>query len=592
MPSFFASGGLNTFPPTPPHTNVAPRLETDPSFYASAGASATTGGHAGFAFGRYGAGAEYEKYQPTYPNPYHGRGDLNHKNSSGKQQLMAQQMLYNNPLTHGHSHGHGHGLGLGLGHGHHGLMAMHGSKLAPMDSAVPPQYRRHDPMIHQDQHHIQQHLQHQHQQRKQQHQQPQQHHQQQHQQQQQQQAKEQKTTGGVAAHLDYDMDQMTDFVAEMAHGMYALYQSKLVLADIDMLRSVHPGTTPPSQFRKYVSQILSSTRLPSSTILLGLYYLASRMRMLSSADVYPTAVKASSSSSSTPATTQVYRMLTTGLLLGSKFLDDNTFQNRSWAEVSSIPVADLNSMELEWLFGFEWKIHERIHTKSDGFMSWKAHWDSWRAKADARAAAAAAVAASSNESRAKLSPIDTNIIHRRHPLYHHGSGHHSALPKAMLSPDGPIPPQYQRSACPWLPASNASTAATTPLAASDYSPPSAPHTGPSTPDYFHSAGGSGSNAAWPYNAPPPYCATWLPQQQQQQQTSRSGPTALPLPLPRSQPPSYVHTPMYANAFSPINNNINGNVWTGHGPGCGCLYCAKSHDLYFPVSSFGMQPVAG
>ncbi|KAM5435222.1 cyclin-like protein [Microsporum ferrugineum] len=558
MPSFFASG-LNTFPPTPPHTNVAPRVETDPSFYAG-------NGHAGFPF-RYGAGAEYEKYQPTFPNPYHGsRGDLNNK-GAGNKPLIAHQMLFNNNNAHGH--------------GHHGLMAMHGTKLAPMDSAIPPQYRRHDPMIHQDQHQLQ-HLQHlQHQQRKKQQQQQQQHQQQQ--QQQQQQAKEQKTTGGVAAHLDYDMDQMTDFVAEMAHGMYALYQSKLVLADIDMLRSVHPGTTPPSQFRKYVSQILSSTRLPSSTILLGLYYLASRMRMLSSADVHPASPSANSTSaSSSPATTQVYRMLTTGLLLGSKFLDDNTFQNRSWAEVSSIPVSDLNAMELEWLFGFDWKIHERIHTKHDGFMSWKSHWDSWRVKADARAAAAA----SSNESRAKLAPIDTNIIQRRHQPYHHGhSHHHSALPKAMLSPDGPIPPQYQRGACPWLPTSNASTAAATPLAASDYSPPSAPHTGPSTPDYFH---GSGSAAAWPYNAPPPYCATWLPQQHQ---TARPGPTALPLPLPRSQPPSYVHTPMYANAFSPINNG-NGNVWTGHGPGCGCLYCAKNHDLYFPVTAFGLQPVAG
>ncbi|KAF3491496.1 meiotically up-regulated protein 80 [Arthroderma uncinatum] len=538
MPSFFASG-LNTFPPTPPHTNAGPRIETDPSFYASA----SVNGH-GFPI-RYGAGAEYEKYQPTYANPYHAVRD------SGNKQMIAHQMLYSN-LSHGHGH-----------HAHPGLMALHGTKLAPMDSAIPPQYRRHDPMVHHDQiQQQQQHLQ---------------------QQQQRKQAKEQKTTGGVAAHLDYDMDQMTDFVAEMAHGMYALYQSKLVLADIDMLRSVHPGATAPSQFRKYVSQILSSTRLPSSTILLGLYYLASRMRMLSSADIYPASP---ASASASPATTQVYRMLTTGLLLGSKFLDDNTFQNRSWAEVSSIPVADLNTMELDWLFGFDWKIHERIHTKHDGFMSWKAHWDSWRVKADARAAAAAAVA-SSNESRAKLAPIDTNI-QRRHPHYHHGhSLHHSALPKAMLSPDGPIPPQYQRSACPWLTTSNSSTAATTPLAASDYSPPSAPHTGPSTPDYFQSAG-SGSTAAWPYNAPPPYCATWLPQQHQ---TARPGPAALPLPLPRSQPPSYVHTPMYANAFSP-NNNGNGNVWTGHGPGCGCLYCAKNHELYFPVAAFGLQPVAG
>lgn len=56
--------------------------------------------------------------------------------------------------------------------------------------------------------------------------------------------KEDKPTGGVAAHLDYDMDLMSSFVAEMAQGIVA------------------PGVHPTTQFRKYVSQILSSTRLP------------------------------------------------------------------------------------------------------------------------------------------------------------------------------------------------------------------------------------------------------------------------------------------------------------------------------------------
>jgi len=341
------------------------------------------------------------------------------------------------------------------------------TKLPSMDSAIPPQYRRsQETVIHQDQR-----------------------------------PKEEKTTGGVAAHLDYEVDQMADFVSEMAQGI------------------VYPGTSVPPQFRKYVSQILSSTRLPSSTILLGLYYLACRMRMLSAAEVYTT------------GSAQVYRMLTTALLLGSKFLDDNTFQNRSWAEVSNIPVAELNSMELDWLFGFEWKIHDRIHNKHDGFMTWKVHWETWRSKADVKA----------NESRNKLTPIDTNI-QKHHPVH-----------KVLLSPDGPIPPQYQRST--WL----------TPTA-SDYSPPSAPHSGPNTPDYYR--------GSWAYiNPPPPYSRAWVAPQQY-----------VP-PAPRSQPPSYHHTPSYAQAFSPT-------VWTGHGSPCGCLYCANHQEHYLSATAFGLQPVAG
>lgn len=365
------------------------------------------------------------------------------------------------------------------------------TKLPPMESAIPPQYR----------------------------------HQESHPPQKQQPPKDEKATGGVAAHLDYDMEQMSDFVAEMAQGMYALYISKITLADIDFVRSVYPGTTVPPQFRKYVLQVLSSTRLPSSTILLGLYYLASRMRQLSSVGVY------------TSGSAQVYRMLTTALLLGSKFLDDNTFQNRSWAEVSNIPVEKLNSMELEWLKAFDWKIHERIHNQQDGFMTWKTHWENWRAKAAARA----------NEH--KLTPIDTSI--QKQNLVHN----------IILSPEGPIPPQYQRSARvehSWL----------NPVA-SEYSPPSAPHSGPNTPDYY-------SAGPWGYaNPPPPYTRAWVPPAQQY----------IPQPAPRSQPPSYHHTPSYSQSFA-------NNFWTGHGASCGCLHCAKHKEHMFTAPAFGIQPVAG
>ncbi|KKK25755.1 hypothetical protein AOCH_007702 [Aspergillus ochraceoroseus] len=340
-------------------------------------------------------------------------------------------------------------------------------QLPPMDSAL-PQYRRQDVTVQPEQPH-----------------------------------KEEKATGGVAAHLDYEMDQMSDFVAEMAQGMYDLYITKINLADIDFARSVYPGSSVPPQFRKYVFQILSSTRLPSSTILLGLYYLSCRMRMLSSAKVYTT------------GSGQVYRMLTVALLLGSKFLDDNTFQNKSWAEVSNIPVAELNTMELEWLFAFEWKIHDRIYDQQDGFASWLSHWEKWRAKS----------AIKIHETRHALAPLDTNIS-RSH--------------------------RYENS---WLNP-----------AASEYSPPSAPHSGPTTPDYY-------SVGPWAYsNPPPPYSSTWIPSQQQF------------IAPPRSQPPSYHHTPSYGLPFAQ-------SVWTGHGSACGCLYCTKHVEHYMCANPFGaMQPI--
>lgn len=386
--------------------------------------------------------------------------------------------------------------------------------------------------------------------------------------------KEEKPTGGVAAHLDYEMDQMSDFVAEMAQGMYALYITKINLSDIDFARSVCPGTPVPPQFRKYVYQILSSTRLPSSTILLGLFYLANRMRLLSTRKVF-------SSGSG-----QVYRMLTVALLLGSKFLDDNTFQNKSWSEVSNIPVAELNSMELDWLFAFEWKIHDRIHDEHDGFSSWLSHWKLWRAKASA------AVRAQQHQqqqqhhqpARSALASIDANVSNNRSaPGLSRNNSSSSNISssssasgnnnngnkkndKPLMSPEGPIPPQYQRRSPfenSWLNP-----------AASEYSPPSAPHSGPTTPDYY----AAGPWAAYTTNshpAPPPYSrGSWMPAAQQPYLPS----------MPRSQPPSYHHTPSYGLPFTQ-------SMWTGHGSSCGCLYCAKHMEHYMFPHPFGaMQPI--
>ncbi|QKX57300.1 uncharacterized protein TRUGW13939_04412 [Talaromyces rugulosus] len=483
MPSFY-NPGLQGLPPTPPHFHGNDKMEIDQPYYIT--------GQSAFPPRYSQNGCDFiEQYSQANcfvkPAPMNAhsqplgqlRPGRNFAISHGiaQPQLGGQQSVYG-PIAAAPS-----------------LPPIRSNVSSFPDSAIPPQYRRHDL--------------------------PTEHHR----------PKEEKPTGGVAAHLDYEIDQMSDFVAEMAQGMYAFCSPGINLDDIDLLGSVYPGQTavPPS-FRKYVHQILSSTRLPSSTILLGLFYLATRMRMLSSKGIYAT------------GTGQVYRMLTTALLLGSKFLDDNTFQNRSWAEVSNIPVSELNSMELDWLFAFEWKIHERIHNKEDGFGVWLARWEAYRATI---------VSIRGNPTRQKLAPIDTNIAR---PY---------TVSKPLMSPDGPIPPQYQRP-------TNFENTWLNP-AASEYSPPSAPHSGPNTPDYYNVG-------TWMYsNPPPPYTRSWMPQQQYLAHPHQ----------PRSQPPSYHHTPVYT---VPMSNS----VWTGHGSSCGCAYCLKYQDKFFPANTFGaIQPmVAG
>ncbi|KAG6000963.1 hypothetical protein E4U21_004859 [Claviceps maximensis] len=153
--------------------------------------------------------------------------------------------------------------------------------------------------------------------------------------------------GGVCAVLDYEVDMMAEYVAEMA------------------VRVVTPDGTVTSAFRKFVTQILTSTRLPSTTILLGMNYLAKRINAMRGQG----SLKASEG--------EVWRYLTVSLLLGSKFLDDNTFQNRSWSEVSGIAVSELNSLEYDWVQAMSWKLYVNLDLSKD-YQAWLENWREWQ----------------------------------------------------------------------------------------------------------------------------------------------------------------------------------------------------------------------
>lgn len=178
--------------------------------------------------------------------------------------------------------------------------------------------------------------------------------------------REEKSTGGVATYLDYNLQQMVDFVADMVQGMYALYESGICLADIDITRSINSRFLVLPAFRKYVFQLLVSTRLPRTTILVALCYLATRLTMMSVGG------RCSHNNG------QIYRMLVISLLLGSKFLDDNTLKNCSWSEVSNIPTGELNLLEIEWLSAVNWDMHISPDD-TQGFALWHKHWTCWQA---------------------------------------------------------------------------------------------------------------------------------------------------------------------------------------------------------------------
>lgn len=111
---------------------------------------------------------------------------------------------------------------------------------------------------------------------------------------------------------------------------------------------------PQEQFRKWVLQVLSITQVTQNVILLALMFIY-RLKMSTPQ------IKGRGGSE--------YRLLTVALMLGNKFLDDNTYTNKTWAEVSCFSVQEIHVMEVEFLSNMRYNL-----------LASKEEWDSWLVK--------------------------------------------------------------------------------------------------------------------------------------------------------------------------------------------------------------------
>ncbi|PFH58049.1 hypothetical protein XA68_14235 [Ophiocordyceps unilateralis] len=331
-------------------------------------------------------------------------------------------------------------------------------------------------------------------------------------------------TGGVCAVLDYEVNMMADYVAEMA------------------TRIVTPEATTTTPFRKFVSQILTSTRLPSTTILLGMNYLAKRINSLKELGPYRISEG------------QVWRYMTVALLLGSKFLDDNTFQNRSWSEVSGIAVSELNAIEFDWVQDMNWNLYVNLDLSKD-YQAWLDNWREWQQTKKRQ------LAQVSRERLASIVPaIDTELAR-----YHHSS---RQSPQSLYLQDQIAEyeryqalkaqqPNYRSREVAW--AHNPWNAPLTP-----------PDSGYGTPEYVMSA--TSSNAR--YNE-------WFAQAATQYTTR--------------YPQSSGHGPFYPSHRMPYPGQYpyNQGSWEHGVAECRCSDCAApvKQPTYFVSHGYG-QPVVG
>src|ERR1043165_5192164 len=99
---------------------------------------------------------------------------------------------------------------------------------------------------------------------------------------------------------------------------------------------------PRDAFKKFCKDVISATQVSNSVILLSLLYIH-RMK------INNPAIKGQNGSE--------YRTFTVALMLANKFLDDNTYTNKTWSEVTNIPVSEINTMEMEFLSSLDYELY-------------------------------------------------------------------------------------------------------------------------------------------------------------------------------------------------------------------------------------------
>lgn len=214
---------------------------------------------------------------------------------------------------------------------------------------------------------------------------------------------------------------LAEFAAEIASLFWFETAETLSYAedlpiDAPTERRLTEDALPSIGFRKWVTTILSTTQVGKNVILLGLLFIY-RLKQ------FNPGVSGKRGSE--------FRLLTIALMLGNKFLDDNTYTNKTWAEVSGISVTEIHIMEVEFLSNMRYDLYVSAE-----------EWDDWKVKLGHLGAFYdKASKMTSRTSPAPATPIIPNGPHKlpsppsarmMKTYLPHTSASHNTLPNPML----------------------------------------------------------------------------------------------------------------------------------------------------------------
>ncbi|KAI0271676.1 cyclin-domain-containing protein [Gloeopeniophorella convolvens] len=97
-----------------------------------------------------------------------------------------------------------------------------------------------------------------------------------------------------------------------------------------------------SVFVHFMQKLLQTTQLSQSVIVLSLHYVYRLKERNSGTVAHPGSE---------------FRVAVAALMMANKFVDDNTYTNKTWSEVSGIELSEINKMEREFLAGIDFNLY-------------------------------------------------------------------------------------------------------------------------------------------------------------------------------------------------------------------------------------------
>ncbi|XP_010277841.1 PREDICTED: cyclin-P3-1-like [Nelumbo nucifera] len=114
----------------------------------------------------------------------------------------------------------------------------------------------------------------------------------------------------------------------------------------DAITIFHGLKAPTMSIRKYIDRIFKYSGCTPSCFVVAYIYMD---RFLQQTDVYLTSLN-------------VHRLLITAVMLAVKFVEDVYYNNAYYARVGGITIAEMNRMEMKFLFSLEFRLHVTTET--------------------------------------------------------------------------------------------------------------------------------------------------------------------------------------------------------------------------------------